>query len=88
MKPGCSNQKFPDSIFLNPPEDVGGTFKAPEMKNGQGFNFSNFFMLETCKNLCKNFLVKLIAMIDLIIWLELHYKKATLQKTALFSKKM
>ena len=28
----------------------------------------------------KIFLVKLIAMIDLIFWLELHYKKATLQK--------
>ena len=25
-------------------------------------------------------------MIDLIFWLELHYKKATLQKTALFPK--
>ena len=52
----------------------------PEMKNGQRFDFSNFFKLETCKNLYKIFLVKLIAMIDLIFWLELHYKKATFFK--------
>ena len=64
-------------FFLNPPEGIGGTFKVPETKNGQRFEFSNFFQLETCKNLYKNFLVKLIAMIDLIFWLELHYKKAT-----------
>ena len=61
-------------------------FRAPEIKNRLHFDFSNFFKLETCKNLYKIFLVKLIAMIDLIFWLELHYKKATLQKTALFSK--
>ena len=84
MKPGGSNQKFIGGVFLNPPE--GRTFKAPEMKNGQHFDFSNFFKLETRKNLYKFFLLKLIAMIDLIFWLELHYKKATLQKTALFSK--
>ena len=64
-------------FFLNPPEGVGGTFKVPETKNRQRFEFSNFFKLETCKNLYKIFLVKLIAMIDLIFWLELHYKKAT-----------
>ena len=48
----------------------------PEMKNWQRFDFSNFFKVETCKNLYKIHLVKLIAMIDLIFWLELHYKKA------------
>ena len=64
-------------FFLNPPEGVGETFRAPEIKNGLHFDFSNFFKLETCKNLYKIFLVKLIAMIDLIFWLELHYKKAT-----------
>ena len=73
-------------FFLNPPEGVGKTFMAPEIKNGFHFDFSNFFKLETCKNLYKFFLVKLISMIDLIFWLELHYKKATLQKRALFSK--
>ena len=58
----------------------------PETKNGQRFEFSNFFKLETCKNLYKIFLVKLIAMIDLIFWLELHYKKATLQKQHFFQR--
>ena len=47
------------------------------MKNWQHFDFSNFFKLETCKNLYKIFLVKLIAMICLIFLLELHNKKAT-----------
>ena len=67
------------AFLSNPPEGIGGTFKAPKMKNGQHFNFSNFFKLETCKNLYKTFLVKLIAMIDLIFWLELQYKKATFE---------
>ena len=66
------------NFFFNLPEGVGETFRAPEIKNGLHFDFSNFFKLETCKNLYKIFLVKLIAMIDLIFWLELHYKKATL----------
>ena len=86
MKPGGSNRKFNVEVYLNPPEGISETFKAPEIKNGLHFDFSNFFKLETCKNLYKIILVKLIAMIDLIFWLELHYKKATLQKTALFSK--
>ena len=58
------------------------------MKNGQRFDFGNFFLLETCKNLYKIFLVKLIAMIDLLFWLELHYKKATLQKNSTFFEDM
>ena len=51
MKPGGSNKKFIDGVFFNPPEGVAGTFKTPETKNGQRFDFSNFFKLETCKNL-------------------------------------
>ena len=66
-------------FFLNPPEGVGGTFKVPETKNGQRFEFSNFFKLETCKNLYKIFLVKLILMMGLIFLLDLHYKKATFE---------
>ena len=65
------------AFFENPPEGVGETLKAPEVENRQRFDFSIFFKLETYKNLYKIFLVKLIAMIDLIFWLELHYKKAT-----------
>ena len=76
MKP---NQKFHGGVFLNPPEGVGGTFKVPETKNGQRFEFSNFFKLETCKNLYKFFLVKLILMMGLIFLLDLHYKKATFE---------
>ena len=60
--------------FFNPLEGVGRTFKVPETKNGQRFEFSNFFKLETCKNLYKIFLVKLILMIGLILQLKLHYK--------------
>ena len=60
MKPGGLNQKFHGGVFLNPPEGVAETFRAPKIKNGFLFEFSNFFKLETCKNL-----VKLIAMIDL-----------------------
>ena len=69
-------------FFLNPPEGVAKRFRAPEIKNGLRFDFSNFF-----KNLYKIYLVKLIAMNDLIFWLELHYKKDTLQKTAKIWKK-
>ena len=72
MKPGGSNRKFHGGVFLNPPEGVGKMFIAPEIKNRLRFDFSNFFKLETCKNFYKIFLVKLIAMIDLIFWLELH----------------
>ena len=71
--------------FFNPPEGVGGTFKVLEKKNGLGFDFSNIFKLETCKNLYKIFLVKLIVMVDLIFLLDLYYKKATLQERALFA---
>ena len=77
MKPGGSNQKFHGGIFFNPPEGIGVTLRAPKIKRGLRFHFSIFFKLETCKNLYKIFLVKLIAKIDLIFWLELHYKKAT-----------
>ena len=66
-------------FFLNPPEGVGETFRAPEIKNGLHFDFSNFFKLETCKNLYKIFLVKLILMMGLIFLLDLHYKKATFE---------
>ena len=61
--------------FLNPPKDVAEMFNAPEIKNGVHFN--NFFKLETCKDLYKIFLVKSIAMIDLIFLLKLHNDKAT-----------
>ena len=86
MKPGGSNRKFHGGVFLNPPEGVGKMFRALKIKKRLCFDFSNFFKLETCKNLYKIFLVKLIALIDLIFWLELHYEKATFQKTALFPK--
>ena len=66
-------------FFLNPPEGVAETFRVPEIKNGLPFDFSNFFKLETCKNLYKIFLVKLIVTVDLIFLLELHYKKATFE---------
>ena len=55
-------------FFLNPPEGVAETFKVPEMKNGQRFDFSHFFKLETCKNLYKIFLVKSYSMIDLVFF--------------------
>ena len=55
-------------FFLNPPEGVGGTFKVPKTKNGQRFEFSNFFKLETCKNLYKILLVKFYSMIDLVFF--------------------
>ena len=64
-------------FFLNPPEGIGEMFRALEIKNRLHFDFSNFFKIETCKNLYKMFLVKLIAMIDLIFLLELHNDKAT-----------
>ena len=72
-------------FFLNPPEGVAETFRAPEIKNGLRFDFSHFFKLENCKNLYKISLVKLIVTVDLISLLDLHYKKATLQKRALFA---
>ena len=84
MKPGGSNQKFHGGVFLNPPEGVAETFRAPEIKNGLRLDFRNLFKLGTCKY--KFFLVKLIAMIDLIFLLELHYKKATLQKQHFFQR--
>ena len=68
MKPGGSNRKFHGGDFLNPPEGVGETFRAPEIKNGLHFDFSNFFKLETCKNLYKIFLVKFYSMIDLVFF--------------------
>ena len=77
MKPGGSNQKLHCGVFLNPPEGVAETFRVPEIKNGLCFDFSIFFKLETCKSLCKNLLVKLIAMINLIFLQELHNEKAT-----------
>ena len=72
-------------FFLNPPVGIAETFRSPEIKNGLGFDFSNFFKLETCKNLYKIFLVKLI----LFFLVDLHYKKATLQKkNSIFFKDM
>ena len=68
MKPGGQNKKSYGGVVLNPPEGVAGTFKTPEMKNGQRFDFSHFFKLETCKNLYKILLVKFYSMIDLVFF--------------------
>ena len=67
------------TFFQNPPEGVSQMFKAPEIKRGQQFDFSNFLKLETCKNLYKIILVKLNSMIDLVFVLELHNKKVTFE---------
>ena len=67
------------SFFLNPLDVVSRTFKVPETKNGQRFEFSNFFKLETCKNLYKFFLLQLILIMGPIFLLYLHYKKANFE---------
>ena len=68
MKPGGLNQKFHGGVFFNPPKGVGETFRAPEIKNRLRLDSSNFFKLETCKNLYKILLVKFYSMIDLVFF--------------------
>ena len=60
MKPGGLKQIFHSGGFLNPPEGVAKKFKAPKIKNGLRFNFSNVFKLETCENLFKIFLANTV----------------------------